>query len=156
VNDFGGAALSATEKANMVELTCDEVVKDNPKFGPKFVGQFPNYKLIIAKCPTGCSGPSNSPTMGKGIHPEESSVCRAAIIDRSMPLFGGVIGINILTGIDGYESTEKYHSIKAIKKGPSLKSFTTYKIDNVDFAESDMRILDGNGYSSASGRLEFR
>jgi len=26
-----------------------------------------------------------------------------------------------------------------------LKSFTTIKIDNVDFAESDVRILDGDG-----------
>lgn len=145
VNDFGGAALSPSEKATMVELTCDEVVKDNPKFGPKFVGQFPNYKLIIAKCPTGCYGPSNSPTMGKGIHPEESSVCRAAILDRSVPLYGGVIGVNILTGIDGYEGAEKWHSIKSNKAANSLKSFTTYKIDNVDFAESDIRILDGNG-----------
>jgi len=37
-----------------------------------------------------------SPTMGMGIHPEESSVCRAAIVDKSLPLYGGVIGINIL------------------------------------------------------------
>ena len=31
-------ALSIAEKANMVELTCEEVVLDNPKFGPVYVG----------------------------------------------------------------------------------------------------------------------
>jgi hypothetical protein len=43
-----------------------------------------------------------------------------------------------------------------MKKGGSLKSFTTYKIDNTDFSESDIRILDANGFSSHAGRLEFR
>jgi len=37
-----------------------------------------------------------------------------------------------------------------------LKSFTTIKIDNIDFAESDIRILDSEGHSTPSGRLEFR
>jgi len=83
----------------MVSLTCDEVVKDNPKFGPNFVGQFPNYKMVIASCPAGCYKPSRSPTLGIGIHPEESSVCIAALIDKSSTLYGGVIGVNILTGL---------------------------------------------------------
>jgi len=112
--------------------------------------------MVIAKCPAGCSLPSASPTIGIGIHPEESSVCRAAIIDRSLTIYGGVIGVNILTGLTGYEGGEEFHKIKPMKKGGSLKSFTTYKIDNVDFSESDIRILDGNGNINHAGRLEFR
>ena len=45
---------------------------------------------------------------------------------------------------------------KPMQKGGSLKSFTTYKIDNTDLSESDIRILNANGESSHAGRLEFR
>jgi len=144
------------EKSGLVTLTCDEVVKDNPKFGPNFVGNSPNYKLVIAKCPSGCYKPSSTPTLGMGIHPEESSICRAAIVDRSIPLYGGIIGVNILTGLNKYEEGHLYHGIKTEKMAQSSKSFTTIKIDNVDFAESDIRILNADGESSSAGRLEFR
>jgi len=41
-------------------------------------------------------------------------------------------------------------------KSKSNKSFITFKIDNIDFAEADMRIVDHTGYPSSMGRIEFR
>jgi len=37
-----------------------------------------------------------------------------------------------------------------------LKSFTTFKIDNIDLAASDLRIVDANGEISFEGRVEVR
>jgi len=72
--------------------------------------------MVIARCPAGCSKPSRSPTMGIGIHPEESSVCRAAIVDRAVTLYGGVIGVNILAGIPNYQGGVVIHNIKVLKR----------------------------------------
>jgi len=38
----------------------------------------------------------------------------------------------------------------------SAKSFFTYKIDNVEFAQKDIRILDDLGHVNFQGRVEFR
>ncbi len=38
LKNYFRAALTVNEKSQMVELTCDEVVLDNPKFGPVYVG----------------------------------------------------------------------------------------------------------------------
>ncbi len=43
---------------------------------------------------------------GYNIHPEESSICKAAIIDNAMPLIGGVVGIGIGVGLEKYPSGE--------------------------------------------------
>jgi len=37
-----------------------------------------------------------------------------------------------------------------------MKSFTTFKVDNVDFVSSDIRIVNHEGQLSAVGRVEFR
>ena len=74
-----------------------------------------------------------------------------------MPSCGGIIGIAIAHGLNNYDgSPEKIFgaTIEPFKK--SEKSFFTYKIDNVDFAEVDLRILNADGLPSAAGRVEFR
>jgi len=38
----------------------------------------------------------------------------------------------------------------------SKKSFYTFKIDNVDMAAKDIRILNSDGIPAATGRVEFR
>jgi hypothetical protein len=43
---------------------------------------------------------------GRGIHPEESSICKSAIVDSSMPILGGVVGVAITFGLSGYEGSE--------------------------------------------------
>lgn len=36
---------------------------------------------------------------GKGVHPAESSICKAAIYDQSMPIIGGIVGVGIQPGL---------------------------------------------------------
>jgi hypothetical protein len=44
--------------------------------------------------------------VGVGIHPEESSICSNAYIDRSIPLEGGMLALGISKGLDTYEGGE--------------------------------------------------
>lgn len=65
-----------------------------------------------------------------------------------MPLIGGVIQINIMTGLnkyDGNDHAEDFFQIHPLAFGSSLKSFTVQKVDNIDLCESDMRIVDSVG-----------
>jgi len=66
--DFHGLTLNSQELNQMIELSCDEVVFENPKFGPTFSGK-PNYDFFIAKCPKDCSIDGSAPVYGIGIHP---------------------------------------------------------------------------------------
>lgn len=79
--------------------------------------------------------------MGRGIHNPNSHVCGAAIADGSLPKSGGCIGVSRLTGLDGYAKALKTNGVK-VDKGPGADwSFITFKVDNPDFAKSDIRIL---------------
>jgi hypothetical protein len=75
----------------MIILTCDDIVRNNERFGPKYT-KFINFEMIIAVCPPGCAK-SETNVFGLGIHPDESGICKSAIVDRAMPETGGVIGI---------------------------------------------------------------
>jgi len=56
--------------------------------------------MKIAKCPGDCYKPHDDASVyGWAIHPEDSSICMSALVDRSIPYVGGIIGINILTGL---------------------------------------------------------
>ena len=94
---------------------------------------------------------------GIGIHPEESSICRSAIIDKAVPPCGGLIGIGVAHGLTSYDaSPDKLLGVQVETFKKSEKSFFTYKIDNVDFAETDIRILGADGLPAYTGRVEFR
>lgn len=93
-NLYNGCSLTSAEKSSIIELTCDSVVKGNKDFGPEVVG-IPNYELFIGKCPAGCDIQGTKKVFGVGIHPAESSVCKSALYDSSMPVVGGIIGIGI-------------------------------------------------------------
>lgn len=84
----------------MITLTCDDVVSNNEKFGPKYT-KLVNFEMIIAVCPTGCIK-SETNVYGLGIHPAESGICKSAIVDRAMPETGGIIGIGITHGLEMY------------------------------------------------------
>ena len=53
----------------MISLGCDDVLKDNDKFGGTFQDNRANHQLYIVQCPTGCSSNGESIAMGLGIHP---------------------------------------------------------------------------------------
>ena len=74
-----------------------------------------------------------------------------------MPLTGGIIGIGILRGLESYdESKELIQGIKVSKYRKSKKSYFTFKIDNIDMAEKDVRIISFDGTPMHVGRVEFR
>ena len=73
-----------------------------------------------------------------------------------MPFFGGVIGVGITRGLSNYEKGGKVFGIEIKQFKQAKKSFYTFKIDNVDFAEKDVRILNSEGIPAPAGRVEFR
>lgn len=155
-NGYQGNGLSGEEFKNLIELKCEDKLKDNEHFGPQFSNNNVNFEPYIAICPHDCWKQGATSVFGLGIHPEEASICRSAIVDRSMPLTGGVIGIGVTHGLNDYQKAPNYADLEIRAHKVSKRSFFTYKVDNVDFMESDMRILDNKGFPSAVGRLEFR
>jgi len=73
-----------------------------------------------------------------------------------MPLTGGIIGIGVGLGIQKYPAFKPQKGLEINEFKVSAKSFYTFKVDNVDMAQSDIRILDYNGQPSYEGRVEFR
>lgn len=64
--------------------------------------------MFFGKCPGNCHTKGTKKVIGLGIHPGESSICRSAIYDGSLPWYGGVIAIGIQPGLADY------------RKGPEL------------------------------------
>ena len=155
-NTYHGQGLSDKESKDMLELTCDDKIKDNEDFGPKYGNKLINFESFIAVCPKDCWKPGSSPIFGVGVHPEESSICRSAIVDHSMPFFGGVIGVGVMHGLPSYEAGPTFGGLEVKAHQSSPKSFMTYKVDNADFMSSDVRIIDHKGSPNFMGRLEFR
>lgn len=127
-NDYLGGALTNAEKEGIIKLTCDSMVKNNDDFGPRYANRRGNFEAILALCPTGCFKTGDTSVFGLGIHPEESSICKAAIVDGAMPLIGGVIGVGVTSGLDFYERANPKHGIEVRSFQRSSKSFFPYKV----------------------------
>lgn len=70
VNDYGGGSLNGKEKASMIELSCDAMLKDDIRFGGYYAVNTTNYAMKIVKCPNDCHKPNeNGNVYGWGIHP---------------------------------------------------------------------------------------
>lgn len=151
---FDGQSLSQEELKDMIEITCDDKILGDERFGPTYEGK-PNFDYYIVKCPTNCDK-GNTNVFGYNIHPEESSICKAAIIDNAMPLIGGVVGVGIGVGLEKYPSGEPRLGINVGEHQKSRKSFFVYKIDNIDFAAKNLRIVNHLGKPSHEGRVEIR
>lgn len=95
--------MKKKEKAAMILLDCDAKMKDDVRFGGVFAVNITNYDFFIIKCPHDCHLPSEIGNVyGLAIHPEDSSICMSALVDKSMPFTGGVIGMNVLSGLSKY------------------------------------------------------
>ena len=127
-NDYLGGALTNTEKQSMIQLTCDTFVKNNDNFGPRYANRRGNFEAILALCPPGCHKIGDTMVYGLGLHPEESSICKSAIVDGAMPLIGGVIGVGVTNGLDFYERSNPKQGIEIKSFQRSSKSFFTYKV----------------------------
>jgi len=82
----------------MIVATCDDKVNGDSRFGPVYAGK-PNFDFYIVKCPNGCADGGKINAFGQWIHPEESGICKAAIVDNAMPPSGGVVGVGIGVGL---------------------------------------------------------
>jgi len=73
-----------------------------------------------------------------------------------MPFHGGVVGVGITPGLNTYSAGRTISGLRAVAFGASSKSFYTMKIDNVDMARSNIRIVNDDGLISSYGRVEVR
>jgi hypothetical protein len=115
---------------------------------------------VLAKCPYDCHKVPGT-VYGMGIHPENSPICLAAMVDNAVSYYGGIISISIFPGLDNYDIPENMpnkRDLITIKSfaGATMKSYVVSKVDNIDLVEKDFRILDHSGKLSNEGRLEIR
>lgn len=147
--------LSSKDKLKVANISCVDVLKDNQYFGPRYVTNYVNYSMYLVKCPSNCLK-YKTRVYGLGIHPEESPICISAIIDRAVSFYGGIIGVNVLSGIAAYTGGKNYFGYQVESYGNSKRSYTITRVDNNDMINKDVRILDYNGNPSYKGRVELR
>ena len=161
VHDPNGGLMEIKDKKAMIDLKCDQILK-NPDdetnlFGPDYPTKDVNYSTIIARCPANCHTLRNINVYGLSIHPSESPICMSAIVDHAISLYGGIFSISLFSGYDKYLLTEdgpkEVYKIPIKPYGESKKSYVLAKIDNVDMVEKDLRILDGKGKLAPAGRV---
>jgi hypothetical protein len=161
--DAIGGFLSPQDNKKVIDLTCDQtLVDDNPDkqiFGAEFPTNRLNYFELLVKCPSDCLNIALANNVyGLGIHPRESPICLSAIADRSVSMYGGIVAIGVYPGLKSYQTTfSKMFGIE-IKtyEQPSMKSYVTAKVDNVDLVNKNIRILNKQGELNSRGRLEMR
>ncbi len=76
-----------------------------------------------------------------------------------MPASGGVIGVTVVQGLQSYpviKGKEYMYGILSYAGDASLISYTTHKIDNIDFVASDIRLVKFDGTIDYYGRVELR
>ncbi|MCQ2816211.1 MAG: hypothetical protein MJ252_02985 [archaeon] len=164
VNDPNGGVMDVKDKSRIITLTCEQTLK-NPSadeliFGPDYVDGKGNYMNFLARCPADCHKAESS-IEGLGLHPESSSICLSAMVDKAMSYYGGIISISIFPAVSQYpiisEKLTQFPNIDIISgSGSGTRSFTVAKVDNVDIIEKDIRILDYKGEISREGRVEMR
>lgn len=158
-----GALTSPEEKRRMINLTCNQKLlnpsEENQIFGPDFAGGNVNFFSILARCPHNCDKYTD-PVYGVGEHPDITPICLAAMIDKAMPAYGGILAINVFPALTKYAIPTGFTKIGNIGLKSyyerSGKTFTLAKVDNVDMVEKDIRILDNKGNITNEGRVEFR
>ena len=57
-------------------------------------------------CPANCDNTGETLPKGLGIHPDDSSICKSAIVDGALPVGGGVVGVGTYVGINNYEGSK--------------------------------------------------
>lgn len=163
VNNPDGGLIVYDEKKKIVNLKCNQILENTniPIFGPDYPTKRIEYMSVLARCPANCYD-LNATVYGVGIHPKKSPICLSAIVDKAMSLYGGIIQISILPGLDSYKLPQNCPkklgniTIKSYDSGDSMKSYSLSKVDNVDLVEKDIRILSWDGTLSNYGRLEIR
>lgn len=161
-NNPEGGYLNDIEKKNIINLRCDQLLEntEDANFGNDYPTSNVGYNMVLAKCPFNCADVEGV-VYGVGIHPTKSPICQSAIVDKAVSIYGGIISINVFSGMDKYEIDRNYpKNFKFIQISPSeessKKSYSITKVDNVDLIEKDARILNWQGHLSNKGRAEIR
>jgi hypothetical protein len=105
-NESNKADENEFNKEKIIELSCNDRVKDNDKFGPNYVTTLVNYAVYYARCPSNCMH-FQERSVGLGIHPEDSPICFNAIVGRAISFYGGIIAISIYPGLPSYTGGKK-------------------------------------------------
>lgn len=113
-----------------------------------------DYIVDYFSCPPGCN--DGGEVLGRSIFHPKSQICAAAIVEGSMPIVGGLISVIVLPGQKSYDMYPPVDGVVIGQAEEAAWSFSTLKVNNVDFSKSDVRILDSQGDPSAIGRVEFR
>lgn len=172
--------LSPADLKNLQTLSCSHSMLDSPLQIPSY-SSTPNYSLHLVTCPPQCLMPS-SIVYGLAVHPDASMICASSIVDKStnryklaiisaflsvliylgMPLVGGVVGIGVFKGLEGYQGGGIVMGLGIRAYDRAKLSYVTFKgsvltqVDNVDMIDSDIRIIDHRGMLSSFGRVEER
>jgi hypothetical protein len=154
-NSNSSSLLDTRDLEKVIKLSCTDVLKDNENFGPTYVTDNVNYMMFFAECPSDCMRVQMR-AVGMGIHPEESPICINALVDRAISFYGGIITVNIFKGLPTYTGGIKMFNIPIQGYGPSKRSYSIAKIDNIDMIANDVRIIDSEGRTTYRGRLEIR
>lgn len=165
LNNPEGGMITPEELENVLDLECDQqMINPSPDqiiFGDNLPTANINYMNIIARCPANCHRYVGI-VVGMGIHPENTPICLAAMVDNAISEYGGIISLSIYPGLKfyGVAPGARPDRKKNITISTAItnvkKSFTVAKVDNPDLVEKDFRILDHNGKLSYEGRLEIR
>lgn len=106
-----------------------------------------NYQHKLGICPPKCN--ANANVFGRSLYHPESPVCAAAILDNSIPVSGGLIGMALKPPQKKYESYVRTRGIEIkSKEGGTAYSGSTFKVINPDFSQKDVRILNKDGVPS--------
>ena len=80
-----------------------------------------------------------------------------------MPFYGGIVGVNKVSSPESFDAAKR--TIKGITVSTgSLEAagnrgyfaFTVFKVDNIDFSQRNVRIVNSKGEPDYSGRVEMR
>ena len=100
-----GGLLNYSDLKKIINLKCDQrLINPSPSqiiFGPDYPTRKVNYLNVLAKCPSNCHL-TKEKVYGLGIHPDMSPICLSALADNAMSLYGGIISISIIPGLDEY------------------------------------------------------
>ena len=163
-NPWGGL-IEQSERKSIIDLTCEQKLI-NPSsakilFGPDYPTRNINYLRVLARCPIDCHKVPGI-VSGVGIHPDETPICLAALVDRAISLYGGIISISIFPGQDSYGVPGYFPrkvdqiTVKSLETKSVMKSYVLSRVDNLDLVEKDIRIVNDKGLLSNEGRVEIR
>eukprot|EP00927_Polykrikos_kofoidii_P044021 TRINITY_DN38111_c0_g1_i1.p1 TRINITY_DN38111_c0_g1~~TRINITY_DN38111_c0_g1_i1.p1 ORF type:complete len:296 (+),score=27.22 TRINITY_DN38111_c0_g1_i1:73-960(+) len=86
-------------------------------------------------CPTRCDRDTDAKSgavFGSSIHPMTSPVCKSAIVDKVMPVYGGEVLLTRVPGLPAYTGKDAGEAISLGMSDEKGEAFHIYAIDTID------------------------